>query len=253
MAYQVDVIPVALPGLRAVRSRGTALYVGLKDAFMISRLDEGRTRFWTHGREWHPTTGSIVIQQPGDVHREVARDGYATYQILRIASPLVEEAYAEVRVHACLRAGDARVRPFSELHDAIAARADRFTLECAFAEAVGAMVTIEQPRKSHTFPVRRALAMLRERFAEPIALDELAAHARLDKFHLCRAFREQVGMPPHAYQIQLRIMHAKLMLAAGAKPKDVAPRVGLYDQSQLIRHFRRIVGMTPGQFAARAV
>jgi AraC-like DNA-binding protein len=236
-----------------VRSRGTELYVGLKDAFTITRLVEGRARFWTHGREWHPATGAIVIQQPGDVHREVARDGYVTYQILRVATPLVEEAFADVRVHACLPACDARARPFDELHDAVAAGADRFTLECALAEAVGAMVAMEQPRKSHTFPVRRALAMIRERFAESLTLEELAAHARLDKFHLCRAFREHVGMPPHAYQIHLRVMHAKTMLQVGAKPKDVAPRVGMYDQSQLIRHFRRIVGMTPGQFAARAV
>jgi AraC-like DNA-binding protein len=92
---------------------------------------------------------------------------------------------------------------------------------------------------------------MRDRLAEPLTLDELAAHARLDKFHLCRAFREQVGMPPHAYLTQLRILHAKELLAAGAKPRDIAPQIGLYDQSQLNRHFRRIVGMTPGEFSAK--
>lgn len=250
MAHQIDTLPVAAPGLKAARSRGNELYVGLKDTFMISRLVEGRTRFWTHGREWCAERGSVVIQQPGDVHREVERDGVATYQILRIDPSLVADAVADVRMHAHLPPGDARARPLHGLHEAIAAGADRFTIECALAEAVGALVALEQPRKSHTFPVRRALALIRERFAEPVTLDELATYARLDKFHLCRAFREQVGMPPHAYQIQLRIMNAKLMLADGAKPKDVAPRVGLYDQSQLNRHFRRIVGMTPGQFAA---
>jgi len=105
------------------------------------------------------------------------------------------------------------------------------------------------PRFAHTRPVRRALALIRERVADDISLDDLATHAKLDKFHLCRAFRDQVGLPPHAYLTQLRIMRAKELLAAGTKPKDVAPRVGLYDQSQLNRHFRRIVGMTPGHFA----
>jgi len=99
--------------------------------------------------------------------------------------------------------------------------------------------------------VRRALALMRERLADALTLDELADHARLDKFHLCRAFRSQVGMPPHAYLTQLRILHAKQLLAAGTRPKDIAPQVGLYDQSQLNRHFRRIVGMTPGQFSAK--
>jgi AraC-like DNA-binding protein len=44
-------------------------------------------------------------------------------------------------------------------------------------------------------------------------------------------------------------MHAKQLLAAGVPPSDVAPQVGLYDQSQLNRHFRRIVGTTPGRYA----
>ena len=82
-----------------------------------------------------------------------------------------------------------------------------------------------------------------------MTLDALADHANTDKFHLCRAFRAQVGLPPHAYLTRLRIMRAKELLAAGVKPGEVAQQVGLYDQSQLNRHFRRIVGMTPGQFA----
>ena len=45
---------------------------------------------------------------------------------------------------------------------------------------------------------------------------------------------------------------AKELLAAGVKPSEIAPRVGLYDQSQLNRHFRRLVGTTPGAYAGLA-
>jgi AraC-like DNA-binding protein len=82
-----------------------------------------------------------------------------------------------------------------------------------------------------------------------VTLDALADHAGTDKFHLCRAFRAEVGLPPHAYLTRLRIMRAKELLAAGVKPCEVAQRVGLYDQSQLNRHFRQIVGTTPGAYA----
>jgi len=44
-------------------------------------------------------------------------------------------------------------------------------------------------------------------------------------------------------------MRAKELLAAGVRPNEIAPRVGLYDQSQLNRHFRRIVGITPAAYA----
>jgi AraC-like DNA-binding protein len=245
MAYAVQHLPVAMPGVGAVRTRGDQRFVGLKEAFMVSRFEAGRARFWTHGRGWDCGRGAVVLHQPGDVYRELERDGMVTLQIVRLPAALV----GDVRLQSCLVAGDARAAPFHRLHAAIAAGADRFTLECVVTEAIGAMAALGDARTEPTRPVRRALALIRERWSEAITLDELARHARLDKFHLCRAFRAQVGLPPYAYLTQLRIMHAKALLAAGARPIDIAHRVGLYDQSQLTRHFRRIVGVTPGEFA----
>jgi AraC-like DNA-binding protein len=82
-----------------------------------------------------------------------------------------------------------------------------------------------------------------------ITLDDLADHAGLDKFHLCRAFRSQMGMPPHTYLTHLRIARAKELLLGGARASELAPLVGLYDQAQLTRHFRRLVGTTPARYA----
>ena len=77
---------------------------------------------------------------------------------------------------------------------------------------------------------------------------DLAAYADLDKFHLCRAFRAQIGMPPHTYLTHLRIARAKELLHRGVRASDVAPLVGFYDQAQLTRHFRRLVGTTPARY-----
>jgi AraC-like DNA-binding protein len=96
--------------------------------------------------------------------------------------------------------------------------------------------------------VKRARVLLDARFTETVSLDELAAHARLDKFRLCRAFRDEVGLPPHAYVTHRRIGLAGALLARGIAQAEVAKRVGLYDQSQLHRHFKRISGVTPGEY-----
>lgn len=247
---RIEPLAVAVPGYVAVRIAMDAPYVGLKDAFSVGRIERGRSQFWAHGRAWSGSPGSILIQRPGDVHRDLVRDGTIVYQMLRFPAHALEGISGALR--SCLAADDPRGAVFHRLHDAVAIGADRFTLECLLAEAVGAIAGLADGRSEHTRPVRRALALLRERSADSLSLDELAQHAGLDKFHLCRAFRDQVGMPPHAYLTQLRIMHAKQLLAAGERPRDIAPRVGLYDQSQLNRHFRRIVGMTPGEFARRA-
>ena len=122
------------------------------------------------------------------------------------------------------------------------------TLEVAVAEAVNALVVIGGAPPDHSRPVRRALEYVRERLGDSITLDDLADHADLDKFHLCRAFRAQMGMPPHTYLTHLRIARAKELLLGGVRASDLAPLVGLYDQAQLTRHFRRLVGTTPARY-----
>lgn len=249
VAKRTDVLAVSVPGLRAVRWWTDELYAHMKETYCITRVESGRSEWWSDGKLWCSGPGSLQIKQPGDVHREVSRDGPITMQIVSLSAGTVENAIGKARVHTQLAAGDDRGASFQRLHDAVQAGADRLALEIAVAEAIGALATIGVATRAHTRPVRRALEMLRAQLTESVTLDDLAAHAGLDKFHLCRAFRAQVGLSPYAYLTQLRIMRAKELLAAGMKPTDVAPQVGLYDQSQLNRHFRRIVGTTPGQYA----
>jgi AraC-like DNA-binding protein len=243
------VLPVSLPGLRALRWSSDELYVGMKEAYTITRVEAGRSSFLTRGKVWSSAPGSLRIQSPGDVVRDLARAGTAVYQIVVLSPRAVDGIDPNVRIHSHLAAGDPRGAAFQRLHDAVQAGACRLELEVAVTEAISALSAIQGARCEQTRAVRRALEHLRDRLDTDVTLDSLAEHAGIDKFHLCRAFRAQVGLPPHAYLTRLRILRAKELLAAGVIPSQVAPRVGLYDQSQLNRHFRRLVGTTPGAYA----
>jgi AraC-like DNA-binding protein len=249
VAARKHLLPVSVAGLRALCWSSDELYVGMKESYTITRVEAGRSSFLTRGKVWSSAPGSLRIQAPGDVVRDLARDGTATYQVVVFSPSDVEGVNDNVRIHSHLEAGDPRGAPFHRLHDAVKAGADRLALEVAITEATSAFAAIQGARCEQTRSVRRALEHLRDRFDAEVTLDSLADHAGTDKFHLCRAFRAQVGLPPHAYLTRLRIVRAKELLAAGVKPSEVAPRVGLYDQSQLNRHFRRLVGMTPSAYA----
>ncbi len=93
-------------------------------------------------------------------------------------------------------------------------------------------------------------AYLREHATENVSLETLAHHAGLSPYHLCRVFREATGMPPHAYQTQVRVRHAKSLLRAGFPIAEAATRAGFYDQAHLTRHFKRVVGLTPGRYVS---
>jgi AraC-like DNA-binding protein len=117
--------------------------------------------------------------------------------------------------------------------------------------AVLELAAREAPRPPILTPaVARTREALHERFAEEVPLEQLAELAGMSKCHLVHLFHKEVGLPPHAYQIQLRVARARVLVAAGVPLAEVATMTGFADQSHLTRLFKRVVGMPPGQYAA---
>ena len=79
-------------------------------------------------------------------------------------------------------------------------------------------------------------------------LDSLSMHLGLSRFQLVRLFNQQVGMPPHAFLVQLRLARACRLLRSGSSIAAAAVDSGFFDQSALTRHFRRSLGVTPRQY-----
>ncbi|MEZ4449036.1 MAG: AraC family transcriptional regulator [Nannocystaceae bacterium] len=243
-------LPVALPGLRALRCTTTTRHAGVKEHYGVGRVDHGDTEWWGGGSTWRSTPGCVLLKQPGDVVRHLAHRGPTTYTavVLPTAEVVRVRRGGLVGLVPQFEVEDGRAAPFHRLLDAVCAGAERLALEVAVVEAVAALASLRDVRPDPPRPVRRALEYLRERLGDSITLADLADHAGLDKFHLCRAFRAQVGMPPHRYLTHLRIARAKELLRRGVRASEVAPLVGLYDQAQLTRHFRRLVGTTPARY-----
>jgi AraC family transcriptional regulator len=83
-----------------------------------------------------------------------------------------------------------------------------------------------------------------------IALADLADVAQLSEFHFARLFKQTTGLPPYQFVIHQRVERAKRLIAAGRLSlAQIAIDVGFSDQSQLNRHFKRLVGVTPRRFA----
>jgi AraC family transcriptional regulator len=81
-------------------------------------------------------------------------------------------------------------------------------------------------------------------------LEQMAAVARVSPYHFARQFKRATGLPPHQYVIMRRIERARQLLQGdGAfSLAQIAAHVGFSDQSHFSRHFKRLVGVTPGQF-----
>jgi AraC-like DNA-binding protein len=253
---------VVVPGVTVARYQSTGvLYAGIKQRHSVSLVEAGWSEWWFEGRTYRSGPGSLLVRWRGGVHRDLIREGPTRFQVITFDPSLVSAVEEALAGRAA--GGPAVVDPrrpqaaaLRRLHETFRAEPrDALTAGVMVAEALSAFAevlgedAVGVPARRFRAPVRRARALIEDSIGEEIDLETLARHAGLDRFHLCRAFRAEVGLPPHAYRTHLRVSRARQLLADGIPAGSVAAKVGFFDQSQLTRHFKRIVGMTPGRYA----
>jgi AraC family transcriptional regulator len=93
--------------------------------------------------------------------------------------------------------------------------------------------------------------LLRARFAEHMALRELAATVGVHEVHLARVFRKFHGCTVGDYVRRLRVEYASRQLSTTDDAlADIASTAGFSDQSHFSRTFKRHTGMMPTEFRA---
>lgn len=107
------------------------------------------------------------------------------------------------------------------------------------------------PRRSPAL-ASRLRELLDEHVVDGITLEAASATLGAAPSQLVRTFAREMGIPPHRYLTGRRVDLARRRLLRGEGPADVAVAVGFYDQAHLTRHFRRVLGVTPGAYAASA-
>lgn len=86
-----------------------------------------------------------------------------------------------------------------------------------------------------------------------VRVDQLAARVGRSPRALQRLFREYVGVTPKWVLQRLRLHEAAERMADGAGDwASLALDLGYFDQAHFINDFRRVVGRSPGEYAALA-
>ena len=97
--------------------------------------------------------------------------------------------------------------------------------------------------------ILRCQTWLAENYERPDIVTELVRHAGLPKRTFDRRFRAATGYSPLAYVQALRVEEAKHLLETGNTPIEaVAQEVGYEDLASFRRLFRRLAGMSPGDY-----
>jgi len=254
--------PAGVPGVEALHARfvGHAYRPHSHPTWTVAVIERGAAAFDVDATHHRADRGELFVLEPEAVHTGMAAvpEGWQ-YKVLYLDPELLPSW--EERDTPAPRAArwtvfrDVRLRDsLLAAHAALADEPPGLAVDEALLLAVAQLRPHLRPvppalrgRAEHA-PVRRAQAYLRERFDRRVPLAELAQVAGLSRFELVRRFHRQIGLTPHAFQTNLRIAHARRLLAAGERPAAVAAACGFADQPHLTRTFRALVGVTPARY-----
>lgn len=238
------------------------------ETFTIGVLEGGAGAFDARGTTHIAHPSNLFIIHPDEVH-----NGYAaipagwTYRVIYPDPAMLQQILLE-------QTGSAREVPFFpqtiikdqdlsqlilSLHALLEQPSGRLEREISLHEMLAHLIARHASPMPGMQPVsreHRAVTRVQDYFhahiGENISLTQLADLVDLNPSYFLRTFRDQVGLPPHAYQIQLRVQNAKKLLREGMSLPQVALEMGFADQSHFARHFRHLVGVPPGHYAQRS-
>jgi AraC-like DNA-binding protein len=235
------------------------------DYYVICLIERGHQSFTHKGTKHLTPPGGVILINPGAVHTGEAADSQGfEMRSLYPTTSLMETAAFELTGHhqALPFFKDLRVdhrwatNSVLSLHKAISQGASTLECESRFLWTMAQLVkryadirSTEQPLGKERKAIQQARHYIDECFAEGITLNKLAQQVALSPYYLLRVFHAEVGMPPYAYLESVRIRHAQRLIEAGKPLAEVAVEVGFSSQSHMTRHFKKIIGATPGQYA----
>lgn len=234
------------------------------EAYVVAVIEAGAEALHARGVRWRATPGQIVLLNPGELHDGQADGPAFRYRVFYPSEALMRAVAADLADGAdapgfakVLVDDPALAQRLLGAHVASLRAPDRLARDTAL---IGAMAALLHRHGGAPVPkagseparVSRVMALMQATPEHPFALDDLATEAGLSRFHFLRVFRRATGQTPHAYLVNLRINRAQVLLRAGGRPAEVAIACGFADQPHLTRAFRRIVGVTPGQYARAA-
>ena len=210
------------------------------NVFAIGLLIQGSVQLTLNGRVFSVVKNQTFIVPPYAPHSIQAKDEYSLLTIC-IDKKMVEQNN-EKYLQAIAK---------QTLSEAIETKRLNHAQLVLFLEAVSACksqaLMIDLVSKDYVQKTRQLI----EQYPEcSLTIAELSDQFSVSKYHLIHMFKQEVGLTPHQFHIQNRVRKAQRLLYQPMSITDVALNAGFYDQSHLIRHFKRMLGLSPSAYRA---
>lgn len=94
----------------------------------------------------------------------------------------------------------------------------------------------------------KAKLFIDNNYFNPLNLNNISDEAHFSKYHFIRLFKLLYGKTPNNYLIQVRMDHARTLLAKGHTVVETSMQVGFDSPTSFAGTFKKYFGMTPSEY-----
>lgn len=228
------------------------------EEYQFCLITDGGGELNYRGTRHDTPTSSLFVVHPGEIHSNDTKTG-CSFRTAYVDQVLMAEATASPSGTApyfgsSMVFNKEVVQSFYRMHVLAERGIGGLEFEASlvsFAELLALKANFGceiVPAKDEPVAVKTIQEYIAANYDRSISLRDLASLVELSPFHLSRIFSHSVGIPPHAFQTQVRVSVAKRSLRDGRSVADAAAQAGFSDQSHFHRHFRRLMKVTPGEY-----
>lgn len=225
------------------------------DAWTLLIVDEGMVRYDLDRHE-HGAPSSVVTLLPPNVphNGDAATPGGFRKRVLYLNTAQIDADLVGRAVDRPVLRDPRLRRRVDQLHRTLERPGDEWEAQSRLALVSERLAGhLRDEAAAPQVPDRRVAHALRdlldEHYVEGLTLREAAERLHTHHTHLVRAFSQEFGMAPHQYLTGRRVDLSRRLLLGGMRASEVAASAGFYDQSHFSRHFKRVVGTSPGHYA----
>lgn len=236
-------------------------------SFIFSLIDCGKREVSINSQKYSYRAGEMCILPPGTPHSCESISGNTfgphSYRTLCVSASYLQKLTEEISGRSSIPPHFEPELIYTDFEQ------DSFNYLFALQKTIGTM--LEKQTALNTFlyhaiehfstrkliqkqtgPQHEALDRVKiyidKNFKEKITLNNIAEIGCLSPFHLHKLFVKRYGISPQEYIISSRIREAKSRIQSGYSLTEAALNSGFSDQSHFSRHFKKVIGISPGRF-----
>jgi AraC-like DNA-binding protein len=235
------------------------------DTYVMGVIEQGVECYRLNGIERRAVAGDVCVVNPGELHD--GRPGETGYRyrmfypsvslISGLSEQITESPSHEIHFDTALFQDNEVSRLLVGAHRRMQFAPQSIERDSALIEAATLLIKrygdLRKPSirlGREVSAIQRVCDYVQDNLDQDLDLTVLARLVGFSPYRLIRSFRSEIGVTPHAWIIGQRVERAKVYLAAGLTPADVAVACGFYDQAHLTRQFKGVLGVTPGKYRA---